>query len=672
MLNVYIADLANDFVEIDNKSIPIGIGYVGAYCKEKFKDNLNVLPFRTLAPLLKEMELAPPDIIGFGCYDWNYHLSRKVATLIKNKFPDCITVFGGACIDADPLDNMTFLVENQHIDFLVFGDGEFPFSVIVEQLLNLGASANKKKEISYMRIPGVRTLDKGEIVMGQPTDLVDDLGVLPSPYLTGFFDELLQSSLLMPILQNVRGCPYQCCFCVSGSQPPKLRRFPLERVCAEIDYLRENAKHRILRFSDDNFGILPEDMQVAEYIVKSNNLYDYPTGIKIYLSKKLNKRSLKISNTLKKLTLMNISFQSVSPEVLNNIKRPHIPVDRVAENLEFARKNGIATGSELIFGLPGESVASFRETVDKIIELRFDSIALGELWLLKGTKLGSQTMRDQYGYKGMFMLGENAITNIDGLFSIECNEIAVASNNYTFEEWKDFIQLRFLFEFVICFGYARELLFHALSYGIKATDFFKEILDNPELYPTINAASLKYRNKYIENLFETEKELIDYVKRNMDTWSRNKESVVFLSKVRMMWELFSELLFNPLGSSVVLDDFVNAIVNIYKGDDPESFRHLTNHIEDLSNGLIINPLAEYMESKSFKSDYDLMVWIEDGYNKPLSDYFINGGKTFNLRLRNPSLIKCLKEKDIAEGKMNCFNFFRYTNNSQRRRVILQY
>ena len=120
------------------------------------------------------------------------------------------------------------------------------------------------------------------------------------------------------------------------------------------------------------------------------------------------------------------------------------------------------------------------------------------------------------------------------------------------------------------------------------------------------------------------------------------------------------------------NDFVNAIVNIYKGDDPESFRHLTNHIKDLSNGLIINPLAEYMESMSFKSDYDLMVWIEDRCVKPFSDYFINSGKTFNLRMRNPSLIKCLKEKDIAEGKMNCFNFFRYTNNSQRRRVILQY
>jgi hypothetical protein len=523
-----------------------------------------------------------------------------------------------------------------------------------------------------MRIPGVRTLDKGEIVMGQPTDLVDDLGVLPSPYLTGFFDELLQSSLLMPILQNVRGCPYQCCFCVSGSQPSKLLRFTLERVCAEIDYLRENAKHRILRFSDDNFGILPEDMQVAEYIVKSNKLYNYPTGIKIYLSKKLNNRSLEISNTLKNLTLMNISFQSVSPEVLNNIKRPHVPMDRVAENLEFARKNGIATGSELIFGLPGESVASFRETVDKIIELRFDSISLGVLWLLKGTRIGNQAMRDQYGYKGMFMLGENAITNIEGLFSIECDEIAVASNNYTFEEWKDFIQFMFLFEFVINFGYARELLFHAMSYGIKATVFFKEILDNPELYPTINAGNLKFRDKYIETLFETKKELVDYVKRNMDTWSRNKESVVFLSNTRMRFELYGELLFNPLGSSVVFDDFVNAIVNIYKGEDPESFRHLTNHIKDLSNGLIINPLAEYMESKSFKSDYDLIAWIEDGYIKPFSDYFINGGKTFNLRLRNPSIIKLLKEKDRAEGKRNCFNFFRYTNNSQRRRVILQY
>ncbi len=42
MLKIYLADLANDFVDIDNKSIPIGIGYVGAYCKQQFKDDVYI------------------------------------------------------------------------------------------------------------------------------------------------------------------------------------------------------------------------------------------------------------------------------------------------------------------------------------------------------------------------------------------------------------------------------------------------------------------------------------------------------------------------------------------------------------------------------------------------------------------------------------------------------
>jgi len=131
MLNIYLADLANDLIEIDNKSIPLGIGYVGAYCNNQYKSQTKLSFFRTLKPLLEKLEEEQPDIVGFGCYNWNYNLSRRVASLVKDRFPRCMIVFGGANIDIDPKYNKVFLKENPYIDFLIYGDGEFPFANLV-------------------------------------------------------------------------------------------------------------------------------------------------------------------------------------------------------------------------------------------------------------------------------------------------------------------------------------------------------------------------------------------------------------------------------------------------------------------------------------------------------------------------------------------------------------
>ena len=665
MLNIYLADLANDFIEICNKSVPIGIGYVGAYCKQMFKGGVNVLPFRTLEPLLEQIKKEAPDVIGFSSYNWNYNLSLKAAGLIKKEFPKCMIVFGGANIDVSPERNKELLSANPCIDFLVHGDGERPFSHLIQFLIQYRNNKDRISMIKSQKIDGVRCLIDDSIQMGQALDLVADLSLLPSPFLTGFLDGLLQNPFLMPIIQNVRGCPYQCSFCVSGSQPAKLRQFPLERVKKEIDYIKDKSMNRILRFSDDNFGITRGDLYVAEYLRKSYEEYKYPSGVKLYLSKRMNKHTRDIAKILKKLAVMNIAFQSSTQDVLKNSKRINLSFDEVSCSMRYARENDIGTGTELIFGLPGESLESMQQVIDKMIEYRFDSIYMGVLWLLRGTELGTPAKRKQYKYQGKFMLAENAITFNNGFLSIEADEIAVASDSYTYEEWQLFIQYHFIFIFVISFGYGREMLYHALNFNIKASDFFRELIDNPEKYPIISGVSKKYKVKYLNNLYDSEAELFNYVKQNLDKFVKNKEDIVSLSMNRMRYFFLEEILFDYPGF-VVFDELSDAITNLYKGGNTENFKDLTEHVKKLAVKLIINPKIAHIEEVSFVSKYDVKTWIENGYFNPLSDYALSSQKEFSLKLRNSEAVKYI----INKGSKNvCFDFFRYLNSNLRRRLV---
>ena len=75
MVKIYLCDLANDFNGIDNKSIPLGVGFVATYCKKIHKDNVDIKIYRTYKKFIDDVKKSPPDIAGFGSYDWNYNLT---------------------------------------------------------------------------------------------------------------------------------------------------------------------------------------------------------------------------------------------------------------------------------------------------------------------------------------------------------------------------------------------------------------------------------------------------------------------------------------------------------------------------------------------------------------------------------------------------------------------
>ena len=630
-IKVSLCDLANDLNGIDNKSIPIGVGYVSAYCKKIHGDSVTLNVFRTFRKFWEDALKQPPDVVGFGSYDWNYNLTLTTINKLKKLNKNCLIIFGGANAEIDPEDNKIFLKKNKNIDFIVYGDGEKPFSNILENYKKLDMCEDWRNKIKSTPIDGCRTLLNDKLICGKPFDAVMDLMEIPSPYLTGVFDELLQDPVLTPIIQNIRGCPYKCRFCVSGTQLGKIRNFSLDRVKEEITFLRNNAKSRILRFSDDNFGIIKHDLDVAKYIRECFDTHKYPAALKVYSAKKQTDRTREVGLILKPLMTYVVSFQTTTPKVLKETDRISATHKEAVQSINFARKNGMSTATELIFGLPGETLDSWKDVINNTLTYGFDSVGMIPLWLLKGSDLNKPSARKENKYVGKFMVGENAVTEYDDFISVERDEIAVQSKNYTYEEWKTVLKYQINLLMATFYGYGKEILYYANSIDIKFTKLFDHILSNKEKYPIVNELVESYIKSYEDNMFDTEEDLYAFINNNIEKFKKDKEYLVRLGQKRG--------LLSYVVKYILADDQNKYLNEIKKGicdlDPRDEVIEDLNIIFDLSIKLIINPFNKvFIPDIELESKYDFYGWIIDGYSKGLNFYKFDKPKKILLKCRN--------------------------------------
>ena len=62
-----------------------------------------------------------------------------------------------------------------------------------------------------------------------------------------------------------------------------------------------------------------------------------------------------------------VSFQTTTPKVLKETDRISATHKEAIESISYARKNGMPTATELIFGLPGETLESWKEVINNTI-----------------------------------------------------------------------------------------------------------------------------------------------------------------------------------------------------------------------------------------------------------------------------------------------------------------
>ena len=362
MRNIYFVQAGNLFGV--NAYFPYAAGCIAAYAWENpvIRDNCRLGHFTFLRkPLVQAVDaFEEPYLVAFSNYVWNWEYHKALARAVKERWPGCLVLFGGHQVLND---SSRQLDELPYVDFLIHKAGEIPFAQLLLALLQ-GNALDKVPSLSYRDAHGnaLRTKDLA------PREGCD----FPSPYLTGLFDHLFEEYpdlLFSTTIETNRGCPYTCAYCDWGATKSALQLAPMERVKAEIDWA---ARHRIefVVSADGNFGILERDEEVADFLVESNRRTGYPKKFNVSYAKNSNETVFRINRKLNAQGLSNgatLAFQSLSPVALENIGRKNLKFERFQELVALYNKAGVPMYSDLILGLPGETLESFARGVGTLL-----------------------------------------------------------------------------------------------------------------------------------------------------------------------------------------------------------------------------------------------------------------------------------------------------------------
>ena len=359
MKNVYFVQVGFEFD--GSVYLPYAVGTIIAYCKEnpqiKSEYAFPEIIFKREKLSSAMDKIHSPFMVAFSCSVWNMEYNKALAKRIKEKYPQCIIVFGGHSVSEDG----KLLEAESYIDILMFGEGETVFSKL---LLNLSKGDFKvTSDIAYR--------ENGSIIRTERT-LCEDLSELPSPYLSGIFDKIIEENKgmeFLSVLETNRGCPYSCAYC-DWCAGKKMRFFPIEKVQKEIQWLSEN-KIAYCFCADSNFGMFDRDIEIADMLIEVKKKNGYPEVFRPCYEKNSDERVFRICSALNSVGMdkgATMAYQTLCDEALKNIGRKNLTMEHFSSLMKKYNEAGIPTYSELILGLPGETKESFCKGMCRLLE----------------------------------------------------------------------------------------------------------------------------------------------------------------------------------------------------------------------------------------------------------------------------------------------------------------
>lgn len=93
-------------------------------------------------------------------------------------------------------------------------------------------------------------------------------------------------------------------------------------------------------------------------------------------------------------TRVSFGMQSAVPRVLATLERSHTP-QRVPQVVAWARRSGLETSLDLIYGTPGESVQDWARSLEAAVEIGPDHLSAYALVIEEGTRMWTQVRRGE-------------------------------------------------------------------------------------------------------------------------------------------------------------------------------------------------------------------------------------------------------------------------------------
>jgi ribosomal peptide maturation radical SAM protein 1 len=288
-------------------------------------------------------------VVAFSSTFQQNTASFALARRLKERYPDIVTVFGGANFDGDM--GLELVRSVDCIDAAVIGEGDTAFPALLSAL---AAGADPTT------VPGVAHRVGQAVVAAPPSPPFGRLDDLPTPDYGDYFEHAERVGLLPDVahrhvwipFETARGCwwgaKHHCTFCGLNGTTMQFRAKSPTRVLAEL--AQQARRYRSFRFEAvDN--ILDMSYLKELFPAISDSSADY----EIFYETKANltRAQLKILANAG-VTHLQPGLESLSSNVLRLMDKGV----RAAQNvnlLRWAQYYGIRVAWNILWGFPGET-----------------------------------------------------------------------------------------------------------------------------------------------------------------------------------------------------------------------------------------------------------------------------------------------------------------------------
>lgn len=284
-----------------------------------------------------------PVLVGFSIFVWNRIVLEKTARILRSNGIKCIC--GGPEVTANPSSFTDF-------DLALGGEGEYTIPQAVYFILTGKKSVSDEGEKSYEN--------------------------LESPYLDGTLDPEDYDGALWEL---ARGCPFKCSYCYESKGEKKVRMFPMERIEKELELFAKKKVPQVFVLDPTYNANKKRAIELVNKIAKKTpDTFYYFEARAEFIDRELAHAFTKIPCSLQ------IGLQSYDENVLKTVNRPF---NRKAfvKGIDCLNQEGVVFGLDVIYGLPGDSLQGFKNSIDFAISLYPNNLELFCLSVLPGTDL---------------------------------------------------------------------------------------------------------------------------------------------------------------------------------------------------------------------------------------------------------------------------------------------
>lgn len=327
---------------------PLGIGYLGTYLK-KFDYSVKLLDmsFRdiTIINLLDIIRERKPKLVGLSCTTETYLNAVRIATIIKDEFPDIIIEVGGP--------HVTFEYESALdtgvIDYVIQGEGEISLKQLCDYVIRGEGRVEDFKGIVYRK--------DGETIVTPPQELICNLDELDYPD-RSLFDRL-ESYAHPATCSTSRGCPGRCIFCAASAMSGgKYRLRSAKNVVEEIKYLKSLGFTHIDIIDDTMTASIKRLNEILDEILAAD------LGITFYCESRVDVMSKELLSKMKDagLTIIQFGVEAGSQKMLDSLKK-NITMEQIRDTFRWCHELGITASTNMIIGQPFDTQETIADTL---------------------------------------------------------------------------------------------------------------------------------------------------------------------------------------------------------------------------------------------------------------------------------------------------------------------